>query len=128
MESDESGLEELLRLSQQFTEKEQEHTKKEQQRAEQKQKVQGVLQGLRGINFSVALQQLETVATPEVIEEVSSLEDKKGTEDLRKLITDLADDVERRVGRLSSEDVGVAEIKQEVSTLTILLSLFFALQ
>ena len=128
MESDESGLEELLRLSQQFTRKEEEHTKKEQQRAEQKQKVQGVLQGLRGINFSVAMQQLETVATPEVIAEVSSLKDKKGTEALRKLTTDLADDVERHADRLSSEDPGVEQIKQEVGTLTILLSLFFALQ
>ena len=128
MESDESGLEELLRLSQQFTKKEQDRTKKEQQRAEQKQKVQGVLQGLREINFSVALQQLELVAAPEVIDEVSSLKGKEGKEDLRKLITDLADDVERRMGRLSSEDTGVAEIKQAVSTLTILLSLFFALQ
>ena len=128
MESDESGLDELLRLSQQFTKKEEEHTKKEQQRAEQKQKVQGVLQGLRGINFSVALQQLETVAAPDVVKAVSSLKDKKGTEDLRKLITDLADDVERHVGRLSSEEVGVEQLKQEVGTLTILLSLFFALQ
>jgi len=90
--------------------------------------VQGVLQGLKEINISVALQQLEMVAAPEVIEEVSSLKDKKGKEDLRKLITDLADDVERRAGRLSSADPGVAEIKQAVSTLTILLSLFFALQ
>ncbi|MFC1956414.1 hypothetical protein ACFLWZ_07890 [Chloroflexota bacterium] len=106
MESDESGLDELLRLSQQFTKKEEELTKKEQQRAEQKQKVQGVLQGLRGINFSVALQQHETVAAPDVVKAVNSLKDKKGTEDLRKLITDLVDDVERHVGRLSSEEVG----------------------
>ncbi len=128
MESEESGLDELLRLSQQFTRNEEEHTKKEQQRAEQKQKVQGVLQGLKEINFSVALQQLETVAAPEVIAEVSSLKDRNGKEDLRKLITNLADDVERHAGRLSSEDVGVEQIKQEANTLTILLSLFFALQ
>ena len=128
MESDESGLDELLRLSQQFTKSEEEHDKKAQQRAAQKQKVQGVLQGLRGINFSVAMQQLETVAAPEVIEKVNSLKDQQVTGDLRKLITNLADDVERHAGRLSSEDVGVEQIKQEASTLTILLSLFFALQ
>ena len=106
----------------------QELTQKEQQRTEQRQKVQGVLQGLRGIKVSTAVEQLKLVAAPEIIEEISSLTHKQGTEDLRKLISNLTDDLERSVRGLSASDPDMVPIERSVKTLAILLELFFSLR
>ena len=106
-ESPESGLEELRRLSQQFTKQEQEHTQREQQRAEQRKKAQDVLGGLRELTVSMAIEQLKLVATPEIIEQVNSLKSKPRTEELRKLISDLAYDLEKRIGVISASNLNI---------------------
>ena len=126
--SPESGFDELMRLQQQTTKMGQDITDREQQNAEQRQKVQGALQGLKEISISVALEQLKPVATPEIIEEVQSLTQKQGTGDLRKLITDLVDDLERCVSRISASNPDIAPIERSVKTLAILIGLFFSLQ
>lgn len=127
-ESSESGLDELLRMSQQFKKEEHEQSHREQQRAEQRKKVQGVLVGLKGLNVSMAVEQLKLVATPEIIEQVNSLKGKSGTEELRKLITKLAEDLEKRIGIISSANPDVKPIDSSMKTLTILMELFFSLQ
>ncbi len=127
-ESPESGLEELRRLSQQFTKQEQEHTQREQQRAEQRKKAQDVLGGLRELTVSMAIEQLKLVATPEIIEQVNSLKSKPRTEELRKLISDLAYDLEKRSGVISASNRDIKPIEQSMKTLTMLLELFFSLQ
>ena len=126
----ESGFDELMRLHQQTTRMEQDITDREQQNAEQRQKVLGALQGLKGISISVALEQLKPVATPEIIEEVQSLTQKQGTGDLRRLITDLVDDLERCVTRVSASNpnIEIEPIERSVRTLAILIGLFFSLQ
>ena len=58
MAQEESGLDELMRLSHQFTKQKAENEAKERQRLEQGKKVQGVLQGLQELNINLALQQL----------------------------------------------------------------------
>jgi hypothetical protein len=73
MTEEESGFDELMRLSQQFTRQQEEHDVKERQREEQGKKVRGVLQGLKELKISMTLEQLQTVATPEIIKEVESL-------------------------------------------------------
>ena len=130
MESEppESGFEELMRLSQQFTRQGQERTAREKQRAEQGKKVQGVLQGLKELNVSMAIEQLKLVATPDIIEEVSSLKRKQGTGDLRKLISNLTDDPENRIGIVSASNPDMAPLERSMKTLNILLDLFFSLQ
>ena len=127
-ESPESGFDELMRLSQETARKGQEYAKREQQRAEQRQKVHGVLQGLKEIKVSVAVEQLKQVAAPEIIEEINSLTQKQGTEDLRRLISDLMEDLERQVGGVSSSSPDMALIERSVKTLSILIDLFFSLQ
>ena len=127
-ESPESGFNELMRLSRQTANEAQELTKKEQQRAEQRQIVQGVLQGLKEINVSVAVEQLRLVATPEIIEKISSLTHKQDTGDLRKLISDLVNGLEKRVGSVSASNQDMVPIERSVKTLAILIELFFSLQ
>ena len=130
MESEppESGFEELMRLSQQFTRQGQERTAREKQRAEQGKKVQGVLQGLKELNVSMAIEQLKLVTAPDIIEEVNSLKRKQGTGDLRKLISNLTDDLENRIGIVSASNPDMAPLERSMKTLNILLDLFFSLQ
>ena len=126
-ESPESGFEELMRLSQQFTQQQEERTKRERQREEQQKKVQGVLQGLKELKVSMAIEQLKPVATPEIIEEVNSLRSKPGTEDLRKVISNLADDLENRIDIISTSNPDTAPLVRSVKTLNILMDLYFSL-
>lgn len=127
-ESSESGLEALLRMSQQFKKQGQEQSQREQQRAEQRKKVQGVLVGLKGLNVSMAVEQLKLVATPEIIGKVNSLKGKSGTEELRKLISGLSEDLEKRIGIISAVNPDVKPIDSSMKTLAILIELFFSLQ
>ena len=127
MAEEESGFDELMRLSQQFTRQQEEHEEKERQREEQGKKVQGVLHGLKELNISMTLEQLQTVATPEIIKEVESLKNKEGTEDLRKAISGLADDLENRIGSISPADKDKKALLNSMRTLNILMDLYFSL-
>jgi hypothetical protein len=122
MAKEESGLDELMRLSRQFTHQKAENEAKERQREEQGKKVQGVLQGLQELNINLALQQLKTVAKPDIIQQVNALRAKGGTEDLRKMISALADDLERSLGDKKEN----APLVNSMRTLNILLDLYFS--
>ncbi len=124
----ESGLDELMRLSRQAANDAKELDKKEQQRAEQRQVVQGALKGLREIGVTVTVEQLKQVATPEIIEEVGSLKYQQGTEGLRRLITRLANDLEKRIDDVSASNPDMVPIQRSVKTLVILLELLSSLQ
>ena len=128
MAEEESGFDELMRLSQQFTRQQEEHEEKERQRQEQGKKVRGVLHGLKELNISMTLEQLKTVATPEIIKEVESLKTKEGTEDLRKAISSLADDLENRIGSITADDKYKKSLQNSMKTLNILMDLYFSLQ
>jgi hypothetical protein len=127
-EPPESGFDELMRLSQQFTRQQEEHEEKERKRAEQGKKVRGVLDGLRELNMSMAIEQLQSVATPEIIKEVNALRSKQGTDDLRKIISSLAEDLESRLRAISSTDPDDAPLVNSMRTLNILMDLYFSLQ
>ena len=126
-ESSESGYDELMRLSQQFKRQEEERTAKERQREERGKKAQDVIQGLKELKVSMAIEQLKTVATPELIEEVNALRSKPGTEDLRKAISNLADDLENRIGIISASNPDTAPLLNSIRTLNILMDLYFSL-
>ena len=127
MAEEESGIDELMRLSRRFTRQQEERDKQERQRQEQGKKVQGVLQGLKDLNLSMAMQQLKTVAKPEIIRQVSALKNKDGTEDLRKMITTLADDLEKQLGAVSASKTEMTPLVNSMRTLSILLDLYFSL-
>jgi hypothetical protein len=126
-EEEESGIDELMRLSQQFTRQQEEHEEQERQREEQGRKVQGVLHGLQDLNISMTLEQLQSVAPPEIIKEVESLRTTGAKEDLRKVISSLADDLENKIGLIKTADAEKTELTDSMRTLNILMDLYFSL-
>jgi hypothetical protein len=126
MPQDDSGLDELLALSRKFTKQKEDSEKQERQRAEQGKKVRGVLQGLQELNLSMALTQLKAVASPELIQRVTLLRTKPGTEDLRKLISKLVDDTEKQVNNLNPK-TDTVQLANSLRTISILLDLYFSL-
>ncbi len=126
--STESGLEELRRLSKEITKVDRERTKTEQDRAEQRQQVRELQQGLIELKASVALEQLKPIATPEIIEEISSLKHKQTTGDLRKVILDLSAKLEKWVDNTSDSKQDMDSIKRSVKTLAILIELLFSIE
>jgi len=123
---EENGLDELLALSRKFTKQKEDNEKQERQRQEQGKKVRGVLQGLQELNLNMALTQLKSVAKPEVIQRVSALKYKPGTEDLRKLITSLVDDLEKQLNAVSTPKAETTKLINSTRTLSILLDLYFS--
>jgi ribosomal protein L22 len=127
MADEESGIDELMRLSRQFTRQQEQHEAIEKQREAQGKKVKGVLQGLKDLNVSMAIQQLKTVARPDIIRQVNDLKNKTGTEDLRTMITVLADDLEKQIGAVSTSKNEMTPLVNSMRTLSILIDLYFSL-
>jgi hypothetical protein len=127
-ESTDSGLEELLRLSKEISRVDQERTKAERKRAEHRQKVNELQQGLIELKASVALQQLKSIATPEIIKEVSLLKHNQKTDELRKLILNLSAELERWVDNMSGSKLDMGSINRSVKTLAILIELLFSIE
>ena len=115
-----------MRLSRQFTRQEHEDTRREQQRAEQKKKVQDVLGGLKDLRLTMAVEQLRLVASPEIVEKVESLKNKQGNEELRWLISDLADELEGTISTLSAANEELKPLESSIRALVILMELYFA--
>ena len=126
MAEEESGIDELMRLSRKFTKQKEDHDKQERQRQEQGKKVRGVLQGLKDLNLSMAIGQLKTVAKPEIIKQVTALKSTAGTEDLRKIITDMVDELDRQLGAPSLTKSEITSASNSVKTLSILIDLYFS--
>jgi hypothetical protein len=127
MPEEESGIEELLRLSRQFTRQQAEHDQIEKQRQAQGKKVKGVLQGLKELNLSMAITQLKTVARPEIVKQVSALKSQESTDALRKMISNIADDLENRLRALPGPKTDTAPLVNAIRTLNILMDLYFSL-
>jgi len=125
-EEEESGIDELMRLSRQFTRQQEEREDREKQREAQGKKVRGVLQGLKDLNLSMALEQLKAVAPPEVIKQVNALKNQENTDELRKIITDLADDLENKLRVISSPKSEATQLVKSMRTLNILMDLYFS--
>jgi hypothetical protein len=128
MKEEESGLDELMRLSRQFTRQQAEHEAKEKQRLAQGKKVRGVLQGLKDLNLDMAMTQLKAVASPEVVKQVNALKIQENTETLRKLISGLAEELENRLRAVQMPKADTTTLCNSMRTLNILMDLYFSLQ
>ena len=126
-ESSNSGFDELTRLSQQFKKEEHEATQREKQSARHRKKIQGVLGELRAFSISTAVGQLQLVATPEVIKQVSALQNEQGTAKLRKLVDNLIYDLEKRISIIAVANPDIEPIERSMKTLAILVGLLFSL-
>lgn len=128
MPEEESGIDELMRLSRQFTRQQEEHDQREKQRQAQGKKVRGVLQGLKELNLDMAVRQLKTCASPEIVKQVNTLKIQENTEALRKMISDIADDLENKLRSLPAPKTETAPLVNAMRTLNILMDLYFSLQ
>ena len=126
--SPENGFEELRRLSREIDKTEQERAEKEQKSAEKRQVIQGLQKGLKEIKVSVASEQLRSVATPDILERVNSLNNQRSNEDLRKIISDLSADLEKCAGGISNSNPDMLSIERSAKTLAILIELLFSLE
>jgi ribosomal protein L22 len=128
MAEEESGIDELRRLSRQFTRQQEEHEARAKQREAQGKKVRGVLQGLKDLNLDMAVTQLKTVARPEIVKQVSALKNQENTDALRKMISGIADDLENRLRALPASKGDTASLCNAMRTLNILMDLYFSMQ
>lgn len=124
----ESGMEELQRLSRQTADAGQKMREEEKQKAEYEKNMQGVVAGLRGISFSVALNQLKTIAKPDIYEKVTAMQQQPDSKELRRLISDIARNLERETAKASKNNPEFESISNSSKTLAILISLLFSLQ
>ena len=122
MAKEESGIDELMRLSRQFTQQKADNEAKEKQREEQGKKVRGVLHGLQELNINMALQQLKSVAKPDIIRQITLMKTRGGTDELRKIISALGDELEKNL-TLKKDSAALAN---DMRTLNILLDLYFS--
>jgi len=128
MKEEESGLDELMRLSRQFTRQQEEHEARAKQRQAQGKKVRGVLQGLKELNLDMAVTQLKAVARPEIVKQVSALKSQENTDILRKLISGIADDLEDRLRAIQVPKADATSLCNSMRTLNILMDLYFSMQ
>lgn len=124
----ESGMEELRRLSRQTANAGQKMREEEKQKAEYEKNMQGVVAGLRGISFSVALNQLKTIVEPGIYEKVEAIQKQPDSKELRRLISDIAKNLERETSKISRNNPEFESISNSSKTLAILISLLFSLQ
>ena len=124
----ESGMEALRRLSRQTANAGQKMQEEEKQKAEHKKNMQGVVAGLRGISFSVALNQLKTTAESGIYEKVEAMQNQPDSKELRRLISDIARNLERETAKASRKNPEFESIGNSSKTLAILISLLFSLQ
>jgi predicted component of type VI protein secretion system len=127
MTDEENGMDELLKLQQQFTRQQEEHEDRKKQQEEQGKKAQGVLKGLKDLQFSMTIEQLKPVASPEIIKEVNALKNKPDTEDLRKMISRLCDDMEHQLETIAAVNPEVKPTVDSMRVLNILMDLYFSL-
>ncbi len=126
MAEEENGMDELLKLQQQFTRQQEEHDDRKRQQEEQGKKAQGVLKGLKDLQFSMTIEQLKSIATPEIIEEVNSLKNRPDTEDLRKMISRLCDDMEHELESIAAANPEAKPTVDSMRVLNILMDLYFS--
>ncbi len=129
--TEESGLGELLRLSREIGNMEKElvqELERARRKVESAEKIEILQSIIKEIKISVVLEQLESVATPEIIEAVSSFKNKQGTAELRKLILGSVSELEKCVDSRVDSNLDQVLIERSVKTLAILIEFLFYLE
>jgi len=123
--SEESGLEELHRLSREIRDMEKE-LNQDLGRAKEKIALAGkkhaIWKLVKDIKVSLVLDKLKNVAPPEITERFDSFKDSHDTNDLRKLILGIVDELENRV---ESKDLDNPSTASLIKTLGILTEFLF---
>ena len=126
-ESSNRGLDELERISQQMNMTQYEISQREKQDDNRRKKTQDVLTEFRAFSVSIAVNQLQLVATPEMIEQVNALINEQGTAKLSELISSLANNLEQRINIVAETNLDIEPINQSMKALAILVRLLLSL-
>ena len=123
--TEESGLEELHRLSREIRDMEKELSQ-DLGRAKEKIALAGKKHALwklvKDIKVSLVLERLKNVAPPEITEKFDSFKDCQDTNDLRKLILDIVDELENRS---ENKELDSPSTESLIKTLGILTEFLF---
>jgi hypothetical protein len=128
MTEEENGMDELLKLQRQFTHQQEEHDSRKKLQEEQGKKAQGVLHGLRDLQFSMTLDQLNPIASKEIIKQVNALKNNPDTDELRKMINRLCDDMEYELESIAAANPDAKSTVDSMRVLNIIIDLYFSLQ
>ena len=124
----ETGLEELLRLAREVRDMGREYVeelgraREKLKRAKKKQALRDII---KEIKVSQVLEQLDTMATHRVIRTVESLKTTHNTEELRHLILQMANELEKKVDVKANPELDRKSLEHSVKLLAILIDFLF---
>ncbi len=129
--SEESGLEELKRLSREIEAQGRElslglgRALQSMERVERKRALWAVI---RDYKISLVLEQLENLAGFEVLKEVKSLKGKKSTAGLRRIIFGMVTELQKKLDVSGAPPADIPEINKKLKLLSVLLELLFYIE
>jgi hypothetical protein len=129
--SDESGLEELQRLSRGIEDWGKElarELRQARQSIELVERKRALWAVIREYKISMVLETLEPLATFEISKEVKSLKDKYNTDGLRRIITGEVEEIQKMVNASAGTPAEIADINKKLKLLSILLELLFYIE
>jgi hypothetical protein len=129
--SEESGLEELRRLSREIGDRGKELVQdlgRARKSIEQVERKRAVWSLIRELKISLVLEKLEPLADFEIFNEVNSLKSKTSTAGLRRIILSTLSEIENSFASGDMSQVDAPDIKKKLAVLSILLELFFYLR
>lgn len=126
--SEESGLEELHRLSREIRDMEGSFNNelvRARERISRAGKKQALWEAIKEIKISMVIDKLNQVSPPEILEAFESFKDGQYNGDLRKLILGLLDELENRADR---KELDTASTEKLIKTLGILTEFLFYIE
>ena len=129
--SEESGLEELRRLSREIGNKGKELASglgRARKSIEQVEKKRALWSIIRELKISVVLDKLMPLAEPEIINEVISLKKDRSTAGLRRIILNMVEELDTIINDDDKVNIDIPAIKKKLTILSILMELIFVIE
>jgi hypothetical protein len=129
--SEESGLEELQRLSREIGDKGKELAYglgRARKSIEQVEKKRALWSIIRELKISLVLDKLQPLAGFEIINEVKSLKNDHSTAGLRRIILNMVEELEKSISSDDRALIDIPAIKKKLMILSILIELIFVIE
>lgn len=126
--SEESGLEELQRLSREIEDKVKElalDLGQARESVEQVEKKRLLWSVIRDLKISMVLEKLEPLAEFDIFNEVSALKSSQSTAGLRRVILKIVDELDKSIDLKEAFLIDVPAVKKKLKILNILMELLF---
>ncbi len=126
--SEESGLEELQRLSREIEDKVKElalDLGQARESVEQVEKKRLLWSVIRDLKISMVLEKLEPLVEFDIFNEVSALKYSQSTSGLRRVILKIVDDLDKSIDLKEAFLIDIPSVKKKLKILNILMELLF---